>query len=178
MLATACARVAPRVEPTAVTRSTEIDAWRAAGQALIADALATLRTFEEFAAYRVSVTPDSGQRSASTLAWDPPTSAAWDNATNVSRGLRDRANQLFQGISTASVDAAVWRTQREMAEASHDLMDLGEALRAYRDRLDRVAPGDAAGALELLNAAWDRWETEAPRWGMARAEAIGCGAGA
>jgi hypothetical protein len=144
---------------------------------MLTDALATLRTFDDFAAYRVSMTLDSGQRTASILAWDPPTGTAWDSATSVSRGLRDRANQLFQGITSASVDPGVWRLQRDMAEASHDLMDLGDALHAYRDRLDVVSPGDAAGALELLDAAWTRFESEAPRWGMARAEAIACGAG-
>src|SRR5690348_12804487 len=168
--AAACARISPRVDPTPATHTSETDAWQATGQAVLADALTTLRTFEDFAAYRVSLTPNpSEQKAVSTLAWDPPTGAAWDNATNVSRGLRDRANQLFQAISTANVDPAVWRTQRDMAEASHDLMDVGDAMRAYRGRLDRLTPGDAMGALELLDAAWARWETEAPRWGMARA---------
>ncbi len=141
---------------------------------MVTDALTTLRTFDVFAAYRVSATPSSGLRLPSMLAWDPPTGAAWDDATHISRGLHDRANQLFVAISTASVDTSLWRTQREMADATHDLINLGDALQAYRDRLDGLPPGDASGPLDLLDGAWTRWDMVAGRWGMSRAELIGC----
>jgi hypothetical protein len=141
---------------------------------MLSDALAALRTFEDFAAYRVSITAGSGLRPPSALAWDPPLGADWDNATHVSRSLRDRATQLFQAITTSSIDGVNWRTQRDMADASRDLVDLGDALHAYRDRVDRLPPGDAAGALELLDAAWTRWDAVAARWGTARSEAISC----
>jgi hypothetical protein len=145
---------------------------------MLADALAALRTFEDFAAYRVSITADSGLRPPSSLVWDAPGGSDWDNATHVSRSLHDRAAQLFQAITSSSMDAADWRAQREMADASRDLVDLGDALRAYRDRVDRVPPGDAGGALELLDSAWTRWEAVAARWGTARAESIACGTAA
>jgi hypothetical protein len=141
---------------------------------MLADALATLRTFDTFAAYRASVTPASGLRTPSILAWDPPTGATWDAATHVSRGLHDRANQLFLAISAATVDPALWRTQRETADAAHDLIDLGDALQAYRDRIDWLPPGDTSGALDLLDRAWARWDGAAMRWGMSRGEPVLC----
>ena len=85
-------RAENRFEPVS---SPVVDEWQASAQAMVADALATLRTFDVFAAYRVSVTPSSDSRTPAILAWDPPTGAAWDAATHLSRGLHDRANQLF-----------------------------------------------------------------------------------
>jgi hypothetical protein len=170
----ACVPVSPRLEATpGLASSPAVDEWRASALAMIGDALTTLRTFDSFAAYRVSVTPSSALRTPSILAWDPPTGAAWDDATHVSRGLHDRANQLFLAITTARIDASLWRTQREMADATHDVIDLGDALRAYRDRIDRLPPGDASGALDLLDRAWARWDAIAVRWQTGRAEAIG-----
>jgi hypothetical protein len=163
--------VAPTAAPTSVA---EIEAWSAAARAMLADALAALRTFEDFAAYRVSITAGSGLRSAASLVWDAPGGTDWDNATHTSRSLHDRATQLFQAITTSSIDSVDWRAQREMADASNDLVDLGEALHAYRDRVDRLPPGDAAGGLELLDTAWSRWDAVAARWGTARAESISC----
>ena len=55
-----CVRSSPRQEalPEA-SSSPALDDWQASARAMLADALATLRTFEVFAAYRVSVTPSS-----------------------------------------------------------------------------------------------------------------------
>jgi hypothetical protein len=145
-----------------------VDQWQAQGMAMVGDALATLHTFEDFAAFR------AGAKTANSLLWDPPTSAAWDTATHVSRGLHDRANQLFQAITTSSIDPALWRTQRSLADSTHDLVALGDALQAYRDRVDRLPQGDASGATELLDRAWSAWDGLAPRWGLARSEAVNC----
>jgi hypothetical protein len=174
IVAAACGRVAQRQEPAAEPTSTALDDLRAQATGMVADALNALHTFDAFAAYRVSVTPSSGMRTPGMLAWDPPTSAAWQDATHTSRTLHDRANQLFQSITTASIDPALWRTQRTLADATHDLLDLADALQAYRDRIDRLPPGDASGALELLDRAWNQWDGVAARWGMARSEPIEC----
>jgi hypothetical protein len=141
---------------------------------MLDDGLQTLRSFEVFAAYRVSTAPDSDRRSAAELVWDPPTGTEWDAATHVAHSLRGRADQLFQAVTTAQVDASIWREQRSMADVVHDIGDVGDALAAYRDRLDGVRPGDAAGALSLLDDAWARWESTATRLGIGRAEAINC----
>jgi hypothetical protein len=142
---------------------------------MLADALQTLRTFEVFAAYRVAATPTSGLRSTASLGWDPPTGAEWDSATHTSRGLHARAEQLLAAVRSANLDPSLWRTQRDVADATHDLLDLGDALQAYRDRIDGLPPGDASGALDLLDAAWARWDGVATRWGAARAEPVVCG---
>jgi hypothetical protein len=52
----ACVRVAPRDESTpGLASSPDIDRWQASAQGMLADALATLQTFDVFAAYRVQV---------------------------------------------------------------------------------------------------------------------------
>jgi len=150
------------------------DDWQASARAMVADALDTLRTFEVFAAYRVAMTPTSNSRTTSMLAWDPPSGTAWDAATHVSRGLHDRANQLFVAIAAASVDSAQWRLQRELADAAHDLINRGDALRAYRDGVDRLPQGDALEALRLLDSAWAHWDAVAARFGISRGEPIAC----
>jgi hypothetical protein len=174
VLGAACRSVGPRSEASPEPTSPVVDGWRLEAQAIIADALVALRTFEDFAAYRVSVTPSSGLRSAASLVWDPPTGVAWDAATHTSHGLHDRANQLFQAITTASIDPALWRTQRSMADATRSLLTLGDALQAYRDGVDRLPPGDASGALGVLDRAWGQWDGAAAQWGLNRSEAIAC----
>jgi hypothetical protein len=81
---------------------------------------------------------------------------------------------LFKSVTTTRIDPSLWREQRKTADATHDLMVLGEALAAYRDRIDMLPPGDANNALRLLDQAWAQWDTTAARWGVGRAEAISC----
>ena len=176
LLASACARVAPRAAPPPAQATTpELDAWNTEAQAMLSDALQTLRTFDVYAAFRVTTAPgDSGQRPPSSLMWDPPTSAAWDEANHVTRGLHGRADQLFQAITKAQIDPARWREQRALADATHDLQDLGDALQAYRARIDALPPGDASASFKLLDSAWTLWEVIAGRFGVSRGEQIEC----
>jgi hypothetical protein len=88
--------------------------------------------------------------------------------------LRGRAEQLFKAITTAQVDASIWREQRALAETARDTGAVGDALAAYRERIDRLPTGDASGAAPLLDSAWARWEEIAARVGLARSEAVGC----
>jgi len=173
----ACARVPERAAlPPTPPATPELDGWRAEAHAMLADGLQTLRTFDVFAAYRVSITPDSGRRSANELLWDPPTGMEWDAASHVAHSLRGRADQLMQAISNTQLDASIWREQRLLADVVHDVGSFGDALAAYRDRLDGMRPGDASGALQLLDDAWAQWEQIAGRVGMTRAEPISCAA--
>jgi hypothetical protein len=171
-LSAACSRVSAARPPAATAvLPAEFDRWNQEAQGILSDGLQTLRTFDDFQAFRFSST---GNTSAG-LAWDPPTGAAWDEATHVSRGLHGRAEQLFRGVTTATLDSTVWREQRSLADATHNLLDLGDALGAYRDRVDTLPPGDAAGGLELLEAAWAQWDAAAAGWSISRAEPIACG---
>jgi hypothetical protein len=171
----ACARVTPRPSTAQATPGADFDGWRQEAQGMLSDALQALRTFDGFHAFRVSTAAESGMRLAAELAWDAPTSAAWDEATHVARGTRSRAEQLFVAVTSARVGSDLWREQRAMADRASDLVDLGTALNTYRDRLDRVG-GDAAGALAQLEQVWAQWEAAATRWGISRSEPIGCGA--
>lgn len=172
-LATACGRITPRAVPTLTTSlPPELNAWREEIQGMLSDSLDALRTFDVFAAYRVAVTPGSSLRLPAALAWDPPTGKAWDAVTHVSLSLHGRADQLLAAATTTTIDPTLWRTQRDLAETTHGLVDLGDALRAYRNRIDRVPPGDASSALELLDKAWAQWEATAGRMGLSRSEAI------
>jgi hypothetical protein len=138
--------------------------------------LESLRTFDVFQAFRVSTATESRMRLGSELEWDPPTSAAWDEATHVTQGLRGRAEHLFLSVTSSRIDPSLWREQRSLADAVHDLVDLGDALSAYRSRVAVLAPGDASSALGLLDQAWAQWDTAAVRWGLSRAEPIECAA--
>ena len=173
--ATACGRgvaARPTVQPSLSTPA-EMVAWNTEAQAMLLDTLKTLRTFEVFVAYRVSSAAESSLRLPSALSWDPPSSAAWDEATRVARSMRGRAEQLFVAVTNARVDPDVWREQRAIADETSDLLDLGAALTACRDRLDR-AGGDATGALAQLDQVWAQWDASAARWGLSRSESIGC----
>jgi hypothetical protein len=174
LFATACARATPRAAAPTLAPPPDVDPWNQEARGILADVLRTLRTFDDFQAFRVSTTNDSSMRLASELAWDAPSSAAWDEATHVTRGLHGRADQLFAVVTTARIDANLWRSRRTLAEATHDLLDLSDAMGAYRDRVDGMPPGDASGALALLNAAWAQWEAAAADWGVSRAESIKC----
>jgi hypothetical protein len=172
----ACARPSarPSVVATATALPGDFDRWNQEARGILSDALASLRTYDDFQAFRVSTAPESSRRLAAELTWDPPISAAWDEATHVARGARGRAEQLFQAITMARIDPTLWREQRTLADAAHDLLDLADALGAYADRLGPMSPGDASSALGLLDTAWGRWDASAARWGISRAETISC----
>src|SRR5207248_5260676 len=175
LAAGACARVAQRpTAPETPASIPELDAWSTEARGMLSDALQALRTYDDFAAYRISGAAESGMRMPSMLAADPPTSAAWDEATHVTRGLRGRADQLLQGVTKTQIDANLWREQRTLADATNDILDLADALLAYRQRIDRLPPGDASGALGLLDSAWAQWEAVATRFGLSRSEPIAC----
>jgi hypothetical protein len=150
----------------------ELGRWNQEAHGILSDILETLRTFEDFQAFRVSTAAESSARLPAELAWDPPTSAAWDEATHNTRGLRGRADLLFTAVTTARIDPNLWRDQRALGEATHNLLDLADALSAYRDRIDEMPPGDGTAALPLLDKAWSQWEAAAARWGISRSEAI------
>jgi hypothetical protein len=141
---------------------------------MLSDTLAALQTFEVFQAFRVSTAAQSTMRTSAELVWDPPTGGSWDEATHVTRGLHGRAEQLFLAIASATIDPSAWREQRRLADATHDLLDLGDALSAYRDRIDLLPQGDASSALNLLDRAWGQWDAAAARWGVSRSEPIPC----
>ena len=177
LLVGACSGPPPaRPTPPPTTLPPDFARWTQEARAILSDGLETLRTFEDFQAFRVSTAERSDRRQASELTWDAPTSAAWDEATHVARGLHGRANQLFQAVTTTSVDPSVWRDQRTLADTVTVLLDLGDALLAYRNRVELLPPGDAAGALPLLDAAWTKWDDGAGQLGLSRAELLGCGA--
>ncbi len=142
---------------------------------MLSDALQTLRTLEVFAAYRLSRGDPSAELPAQ-LMWDAPTGADWDDASHVARGLRSRAEQLFEAVTHAQVEDSLWRDQRAMAESAHLLLNLGDALAAYRNRVDALGTGDGSSALNLLDAAWTQWDTVAARFTMSRSEPIPCAA--
>src|SRR5205807_3347177 len=129
LTAAACSRPAQRVAaPTAAALPVEFDRWTQEAHGILSDGLQTLRTFDDFQAFRISTATESSMRLGAELVWDPPTGAAWDEATHVTRGLRARAEQLFQSVTTSKIDQSLWREQRKLADATHDLLDLGDAL--------------------------------------------------
>lgn len=175
LAAAACTRVAPRpAAPPVVTPPPDFERWNQEARGILSDGLQTLRVFDTFQAFRATTAAQSDIRLAAELAWDPPTSAAWDEATHVTRGLHGRAEQLFQSVTTTRIDVSLWREQRRLGDATQDLLELGDRLGAYRQRIDILPPGDAADALGLLNEAWTQWDTAAARWGAARGEPIDC----
>jgi hypothetical protein len=141
---------------------------------MLSDALKALRTFDVFHAFRASSAAEGSMALGAQLAWDPPTSATWDEATHVARGLHGRAEQLFLAMTSAQIDPNLWRERRTLADAAHDLLDLADALGGYRDAIDRLGVGEASGALGQLDKIWAQWEATAARWGVSRAEVIGC----
>jgi hypothetical protein len=170
-----CVRVPEsQAVPSAAPSTSQIDAWNAEARAMLQDGLRTLQTFDNFAAFRVSTTDSSGMRSAAELVWDAPTGAAWEDATHVARGLHGRADQLFQAITSTQVDQSVWREQRMLADVVADIRLVGDSLASYRDRVEWLPPGDASGALTLLDRAWAQWQATAGRIGLGRAESMGC----
>ncbi|HYW88626.1 MAG TPA: hypothetical protein VFB50_12700 [Chloroflexota bacterium] len=178
VVAAACVRPAARAPATASTQQPpELTAWEREAKAILSDALETLRTFEVFTAFRVAAAGQSDRRAANELAWDPPGFRAWDEATHVARGLHGRSEQLLQSIATRQLDASQWREQRDWAQWAHDLLDVGDALDAFRMRVAYLPTGsDGTAAWEVLDRAWARFDAAAANWGVSRAERIGCGA--
>jgi hypothetical protein len=174
LIAGACARPLARPQPPPTAALPEFERITQDARSIVLDALAALRTFDVFHAFRVSTAPDSPTRLSAELSWDPPASAAWGEATRVARGLYARADLLFAAATTARIDPTRWRERRALDDAVHDLFDLGSALGAYNDRLAVVGPGDASGARGLLDMAWARWDTAAARWALSRSEAQTC----
>lgn len=171
--AAACVKPADRPSGTPAATPPEFEAWNREAQAILSDALDTLRTFDIFMAYRLT-TPASSSRTPFDLDWDPPQSSAWNEATHVAQGLRGRADQLFQTVSGARIDASLWREQRALADAAHALLAVGDALALFRAQLDALPPGDAGSVSGALDRAWALWTDGAVRWGLGRAEAISC----
>jgi hypothetical protein len=172
----ACTRVSPRrqIEQTRDLPA-DVERWRQEARGILSDGRETLQTFEVYAAFRVGIAERSERRAATDLVWDPPSSAAWDEATHVARGLHGRAENLFNTVANAGFDSALWRQRRDLADATSGLLDLGDALRAYRDRVDGLPPGgDGTEAWDLIDRAWARWDAGASRWGMSHAESISC----
>jgi hypothetical protein len=174
--AAACARPVPRPARAALDEGgPEFERWNREATAILSDAHETLQTFEVFTAFRVAMAEQSERRSATELAWDPPSGAAWDEAIHVSKGMHGRTEQLFLAVSAAQLDPGRWRQQRDLADATHDLIELGDALGAYLTRVERLTPrSDGTEAWPLLDGAWQRWDANAARWGVSRAELIGC----
>jgi hypothetical protein len=172
----ACVR--PGGRPAAVATPVPPDP-RLQGEALgmLSDAQETLQVFDAFAAFRISTAIESGLRTARELPWDPPSIEAWRQATQVARSLRGRADRLFLAVADSRIEAGAWRERRSTADAAHSLIGLGDALAAYRDRVDFLSPGgDGTGAIALLDEAWQAWERSAAAWGQSRTESIGCAA--
>jgi hypothetical protein len=152
--------------------------WTQEATAMLSDSLETLRIFETFIAFRLSLAAESDRRAATELAWDPPSSSAWNEATHVARGFGGRAEQLFNLVVNARVDPGWWREQRTLADAIGELRQLGDALLAYRARVDWVGPNsDGTATWGALDAALQRWDTAAARWGVSRSEPLGCRTG-
>jgi len=176
LVVTACGRITQRPQPQAPPPTPiQFDTWSNEARNILQDALETLQTFETYAAFRLSLADQTDKRSEYDLAWDPPATVAWNEATHVARGLHGRAEKLFKSVTATQLDPGVWREQRDMSEWTHDLQDLGDELDAYRTRVDRLAPNsDGTAMWDLLDRAWARWDASAGHWGLSRAEQIAC----
>jgi hypothetical protein len=168
----ACVRPTEREAPSPPSPSSDdTAAWHDQATSLLADTLAALRVCDAYAAYRLS----ANARGSAEPIWDPPTSSQWTATQQQASGLRERADQLFQTIANARVDASVWRERRAQAAGAHDLIDATDALRAYIDRANHFSPdGDGSGGLDLLKTAWSHWDAAAQPWGLDRTEHITC----
>jgi hypothetical protein len=172
----ACVPASPHPSAPTPALPTEFDGWGQEAKGMLSDVLDALRTFDTFQAFRVTTADASSLKLAAELAWDPPSSTDWDAATHVIRGLHGRAGQLFAAVTTAPLDPSLWREQRMLADATHDLLDLADVVGEYRNRVDVLPPGDASSMLALLDSSWSHWDAVAARWGMSRAELVTCAA--
>jgi hypothetical protein len=174
-VASACTRPQPRVVPLEPPTPPELGPFQQEAREILSDALQTLRGFEVFGAFRVSSAESSGRRGTTDLSWDPPARGAWDEAIHVTQGLAARAEQLFNHITQAQVDRAAWREQRRMAERTSGLIELGQALAAYREAINGLSPAsDGTQLWDMLDRLWERWNANAAEWGVDRAESVAC----
>src|SRR5947209_13292284 len=109
LIVAACGRVAPRPSSAQATSGADFDGWSQEARGMLSDALQALRTFDGFHAFRMSTAASSSVRLDAELMWDPPSGAAWDEATHVARGLRGRAEQLFLAVTNAQINPDLWR---------------------------------------------------------------------
>jgi hypothetical protein len=174
--AAACVRPRSRAEPETPTAGlANAQAWDDEARAILRAALGVLRTFDTYAAYRISVAEASSLRSNWEFSWDPPTTAAWGAATEGVQRLRERAVHLHGSVVTSAPDPALWRERRAFADATVIVSEMADALAGYRARVDRLPQdGDGSGALPVLNRAWELWSSAADHWGVSRWELIPC----
>ena len=174
--ATSCVRPRPRAEPASPTSFAEGEAWNDEARGILRAALEVLRTFDTYAAYRISAAESSLLRSSWEFRWDPPSALAWEAATEGVERLRERAARLHGAVATSLPDPTLWRERRALADATLLLRDMSDALGSYRSRVNRIPPeGDGSGALLLLQWAWELWSQAADHWGVSRFETITCG---
>src|SRR5258708_28288891 len=108
--AAASSRAGPRrPAPTAAALPPDFSVWNQEARGILSDGLETLRAFDVFQAFRVTAAAQSGTRLGAELAWDPPTSAAWDEATHLTRELHRRAEPWFESVTTPPLGPSLSR---------------------------------------------------------------------
>lgn len=176
LVGSACVRPIPRAAPDPPRwAGPEVEGYDAEARSLLADAIEALHTFDAQAAYRISVTPNSGLRSSRELEWETPPAATWQRARTIAGDLARRTDVLFQQVRTATPDPAVWRDRRARAEATYALTEMAAALAAYGAEVDRLdADSDGGPALPALARGWNRWSEAAGYWDVSAGEIIDC----
>jgi len=175
LAAAGCTSITPRAHVPSPPTPAEFAPWRREAREILSDALDTLRAFEDYAAFRVSTADESARRGTTDLSWDPPRIAIWSEALHVAEGLGGRADQLFQRAVNTQVDRAAWREQRDIADMAHELVVLGESLKAYRGVIEQLpALTDGTETWAQLDRLWAQWAANAANWNATRTELIGC----
>lgn len=176
--ASACIRPEPRATLTPPSGDLEqLERWRAEGRAILQEADPALRTFDVYAAYRLSTAADSvsDARYPGEPAWYPPKKAALQDAMEIADRLQPRGVELHRLVTTSLLDDSVWRERRQLADITIVLADMTDALKAYRDAAGRIAPRtDGSEALPRLLRARARWTAAADGLGVVRYESMGC----
>jgi hypothetical protein len=172
----ACVHPRPRTEPTSAASSLPMaEAWNDEARAILGNALEVLRTFDTYAAYRISAAETSSLQSSWEFSWDPPSAAAWEAAAKDVQGLRERALHLHGGVVISAPDPALWRERRAFADATLLVVEMVDSLAGYRARVDRLPPyGDGSSALPVLQRAWELWSSAAGHWGVRNWEVMTC----
>jgi hypothetical protein len=174
--AAACVRPRPRTEPASPTSDLpDAEAWNDEARDILRLALEALRTFDAYAAYRISAAESTSLRANWEFTWDPPSAVAWETATQAVDRLSERAARLHGAVASSAPDSALWRERRAFADATFLLREMTDWLAGYRARVDRLAPrGDGSSALPALQRAWELWGSAANYWGVSRFEVITC----